>query len=110
MTTSAITSTPDGISVSRAITRETACDPPSEIADLVAPFRAIYEDLDFFAPIEASPEVVAVIEAYPKLVQLLENEIAAYVRAYADKCDELEDRLTSLRLQLTRQMRTMMKT
>lgn len=105
MTAAAITSTPNEISVSRAVTRETASDLPSEIVALVAPFRAIYEDLDFFAPIEASPEVVAVIEAYPALVQLLEGEIAAYILAYADKCAELEDKLDSLRLQLTRQMR-----
>ena len=85
--TSSITSTPYGISVSRAITRETASDVPSAIADLAAPFRAVYEEMDFYAPLEASPSVVAVLEAYPKLLGLLEVEVAAYVQAYADKCD-----------------------
>lgn len=109
MSASVVTSTPDGICVSRAVTRETTGDLPSELVALVAPFRALYEEMDFFAPMEAVPSVVAVLEAYPKLVDLLEVEISAYVRAYADKCDELEDKLTSLRLQLTRQMRTRIK-
>ena len=107
--TSSITSTPYGISVSRAITRETASDVPSAIADLAAPFRAVYEEMDFYAPLEASPSVVAVLEAYPKLLGLLEVEVAAYVQAYADKCDELEDKLSSLRLQITRQMQARMQ-
>lgn len=93
----------------RTATKEQTSDLPSVVHEVVAPFRAVLDDLQettrrwgSLRPMD--PTVRAVLEAYPKLMVLLEVEFVAYIKAYADKCDHLEDQLTSTRLHLRRIM------
>lgn len=99
-----IRSTPSGISVSRVITRESSNDLPSVVADLVAPFRDVHDAMAFSSGVPMEPSVAAVVAAYPQLLDLLQGELAQYIRAYADKCSQLEDQVCSLRLHVCRLM------
>jgi hypothetical protein len=95
---------PSEISVSRTPTRETQDSLPAVIRDLLVPFQLLRDAIDFSSGVPLEPSISAVVTAYPRLLAILEGEVAEYIRAYADKCDHLEDQVLSLRLHLRRLM------
>lgn len=101
-----IHSTPASIAVSRTATRESVNTLPAVMADLLEPYRLVLEAMEFSSGVPLEPSVQAVVDAYPVLLSLLEEEVGAYVKAYSDKCGQLEDEVLSLRMHLHRLMRS----
>ncbi len=99
-------SSSSGMLVARTSTREQAADLPAVVSELLTPFRAVLEEFQALGPyvLPLDPAAQAVIDWYGKLMNLVEGELSTYIKAYADKCDLLEDQLLSTRLHFHRAM------
>lgn len=90
----------NNIAIGRTPTAQVTMDVPHLFRELVKPFSALLDALEFSKGLPVEPSVQAILEAYPKLIDLIESEVAAYVAAYNSRCERLEDELASARLQL----------